>query len=156
MLQDLIARCDILETTIPFGVCTFWSFSSLEYQILILCPEWKIYMVIEIAMTMVCERLYVEIKIPEALHYVKLHYSRFRSHKHHEITYFRLNFKIIVSPVLFTTTNNNATKKTVFSLCFSFLLIHQELSLKKSFLWDVDAISPLPYKWWNRMLEVSF
>ena len=58
-------------------------------------------------------------------------------HKHHEITYFRLNSKIIVSPVLFSTSNDNATEKPFFSLCFSFLLIHQELSLKKSFLWDV-------------------
>ena len=154
MLQDLIARCDILETTIPFGVCTFWSFSSLEYQIPIMCPEWKKWMVIETAMKKVCNRLYVDIKILEVLHYVELHYSRFN--KHHKITYFRLNLKIIVSPVLFNATNNNATKKTVFSLCFSFLLIHQELSLKKSFFVRWDAISPLPYKWWNRMLEVSF
>ena len=77
MLQDLIARCDILETTIPFGVCTFWSFSSLEYQIPIMCPEWKKWMVIETAMKKVCNRLYVDTKIPQILHYVKLHYSRF-------------------------------------------------------------------------------
>ena len=75
MLQDLIARCDILETTIPFGVCTFWSFSSLEYQILIMCPEWKKWMIIETAMKKVCNRLYVDIKIPEVLHYVKLNYD---------------------------------------------------------------------------------
>ena len=153
MLQDLIARCDILETTIPFGVCTFWSFLSLEYRIPIMCPEWKKWMVIETAMKKVCNRLYVDIKIPEVLHYVKLHYSRF---KHHEITYSRLIWKIIVSPVLFTTTNNNATKKPFFLFASHFYLYTKSYLLRRVFLWDVDAISNLPYKWWNRMLEVSF
>ena len=127
MLQDLIARCDILETTIPFGVCTFWSFSSLEYQIPIMCPEWKKWMVIETAMKKVCNRLYGDIKISEVLHYVKLHYSRFR------IRYFRLNLKIIVSPVLFNATNNNATKKPFFLFASHFYLYTKSYLLRRVF-----------------------
>ena len=139
MLQDLIARCDILETTIPFGVCTFWSFSSLEYQIPIMCPERKNWMVIATAMKKVCNRLYVDIRIPEVLHYVKLLYSwlRMTPPKHHEIAYFRLNLKIIVSPVLFTTTNNYATKKPFFLFASHFYLYTKSYLLRRVFLWDV-------------------
>ena len=58
-------------------------------------------------------------------------------HKHHEITFFRLNFKIIVSPVLFNATNNNTTKKPFFLFASHFYLYTKSYLLRRVFLWDV-------------------
>ena len=48
----------------------------------------------------------------------------------------RLNLKIIVSPVLFNATNNNATKKPFFLFASHFYLYTKSYLLRRVFLWD--------------------